>query len=184
MTASSNSSTTNQSNQIEALISAEAIQQRIAELANEINHDYANKSIMLLGTLKGAYIFMADLSRMLTSPVEIEFIRVSSYGDSTTSAEVRCDYISTTDMEGKHVLVVEDIIDTGKSLVFLHEYIKGYNPASVRYCALLDKPSRRQVVTPACDYIGFTIPDEFVVGYGLDYAQQHRYLPYIGILSL
>jgi len=165
------------------LFSASQIEMRLEELAAEINNDYMGKEILLVGTLKGAYIFMADLSRKLTSLVEIDFMKASSYGDSTRPSELKIEKMLSIDPAGKHVLLVEDIVDTGRTLLGLRDTIIEQNAASLRICTLLDKPSRREVELPACEYVGFTIPDEFVVGYGLDYAQRYRCLPYIGILS-
>ena len=168
--------------QIESLLSAEQLAARIAELAAQINKDYAGKDILLVGTLKGAYIFLADLSRHLPQSTEIDFLKVSSYGDSTSpTSEVKFDHYPTIDMQGKHVVLVEDIVDTGHTLAFLRKYIQGENPASLRVCALLDKPSRREASLEPLEYIGFSIPDNFVVGYGLDFAQRYRNLPYVGI---
>jgi len=169
---------------IDVLLSEAQIEARIAELAAAINRDYAGKNVVLLGTLKGAYIFMADISRKLTIPTQIDFITVSSYGDTTTSStQVKFDQEPSLDLSGKHVILIEDIVDTGHTLVFLRKYLLGHNPASLTVCALLDKPERREVSLPACEYLGFSIPNEFVVGYGLDFAQQYRNLPYIGILK-
>ena len=168
---------------IEPLFTAEQIHIRIGELAAQINADYAGKDILLLGTLKGAYIFLADLSRKITQTTEIDFLKVSSYGDSTSPlSQVKFDQSPSLSLTGKHVLLVEDIIDTGHTLAFLREYIKSQNPASLRVCALLDKPERREAELPPCEYLGFSIPDKFVVGFGLDYAQRYRNLPYVGVL--
>ena len=175
----------NKKEQIKTLLSAEQITARINELANQINSDYAGKSILLIGTLKGAYIFMSDLSRKLTPPTEIDFLKVSSYGDSTSpTSQVKFQQSPTIELSGKHVLLVEDIVDTGHTLAFLRKFIHGQNPASLRVCALLDKPDRREVNLPPCEYLGFSIPNKFVIGYGLDYAQRYRNLPYIGVLEL
>jgi len=168
--------------QIETLLSAEQLAGRVAELAAQINKDYTGKNILLVGTLKGAYIFLADLSRYLPDTTEIDFLKVSSYGDSTSpETEVKFDHYPTIELEGKHVLLVEDIVDTGHTLAFLREYIQSKNPASLRVCALLDKPSRREAELAPIEYLGFSIPDKFVIGYGLDFAQRYRNLPYIGV---
>jgi len=165
------------------LLSAEEIETRVSELAGQINKDYAGKSILLLGTLKGAYIFMADLSRKLTVPTEIDHLKVSSYGDSTSPiSQVAFEQRPTTSLSDKHVILVEDIVDTGHTLAYLRRYLAEQNPASVKVCTLLDKPSRREAELPESEYIGFPIPDKFVVGYGLDYAQRYRNLPYVGEL--
>ena len=167
---------------VEKLLSAEQIEARVAELGAEISRDYAGESVMLVGTLKGAYILMADLSRKLTIPTQIDFMKVSSYGDATTPSKIKYDHPATEILTGRHVILIEDIVDTGHTLAFLREEIQKQNPASLKVCALLDKPSRREVQLPPCEYIGFTIPDKFVVGYGLDYGQRYRNLPYIGVL--
>jgi len=168
---------------IETLLSAEQITARVAELATQINNDYAGKDILLVGTLKGAYIFLADLSRHLPQSTQIDFLKVSSYGDSTSpESEVTFDHYPTIELQNKHVLLVEDIVDTGHTLAFLREYILSQNPASLQVCTLLDKPSRREAKLDPIEYLGFSIPDKFVVGYGLDYAQNYRNLSYIGVL--
>jgi len=167
---------------IETLLSAQQISVRVAELAAQINKDYAGKDILLVGTLKGAYIFLADLSRLLPTTTQIDFLKVSSYGDSTSpESEVKFDHYPTIELQGKHVILVEDIVDTGHTLAFLREYITAQNPASLRVCALLDKPSRREVKLDPIEYLGFPIPDKFVIGYGLDFAQNYRNLPFIGV---
>jgi len=169
---------------IDTLLSAEQLSARVAELAAQIIKDYAGKDILLVGTLKGAYIFLADLSRHLPATTEIDFLKVSSYGDSTSpESEVKFDHYPTIKLQGKHVILVEDIVDTGHTLAFLREYIQGENPASLRTCALLDKPSRREAQLAPIEYIGFSIPDKFVVGYGLDFAQRYRNLPYVGVYN-
>ena len=166
---------------IETLITAKQIEDRVSEMAAQINKDYEGKSILLMGTLKGAYVLTADLSRKLTCPTEIDFLKVSSYGDSTSPiAQVAFDHRPSMVLSGKHVLLVEDIIDTGHTLAYLRKFLSDQNPASVKVCALLDKPSRREAELPPSEYVGFPIPDKFVVGYGLDYAQRYRNLPYIG----
>ena len=175
----------NTNERIENLLSAEEIATRVAELASQINSDYAGKDILLIGTLKGAYIFLADLSRQLIPSTEIDFLKVSSYGDSTSpETQAKFDQIPSIKLQGKHVILVEDIVDTGHTLAFLREYLLAQDPASLRVCALLDKPSRREVELPPIEYLGFPIPDKFVIGYGLDYAQRYRNLPYIGVLHL
>jgi len=168
---------------IEPIISAQEIEDRITEMAAEINRDYAGKSILLLGTLKGAYIFMADISRKITQPLEIDCLKVSSYGDSTSPiSQVAFDQRPTAILTDKHVLLIEDIVDTGHTLAYLRRYLLEQKPASLRVCALLDKPSRREAELPESEYIGFSIPNKFAVGYGLDYNQRYRNLPYIGEL--
>jgi len=168
---------------IEPLITAQEIETRVAEMAAQINEDYAGKSILLLGTLKGAYIFMADLSRKITQPIEVDCLKVSSYGDSTSPiSQVAFDHRPTSNLTGKHVLLVEDIVDTGHTLAYLRRYLEEQNLASLKVCALLDKPSRREAELIPSEYIGFAIEDKFVVGYGLDYNQRYRNLPYIAEL--
>ncbi len=167
----------------EVLIPEEALQARIAELARTISEDYAGKSLLLVGILKGAVMFMCDLARSLAVPLEIDFMAISSYGNSTESTGVvRILKDLDEPIEGKDVLIVEDIIDSGLTLQYLNESLRRRNPASLRVCALLDKDkSRAKALEP--HYVGFRIPDRFVVGYGLDYAQFYRNLPYIGVLK-
>ncbi|MCL2421096.1 MAG: hypoxanthine phosphoribosyltransferase [Defluviitaleaceae bacterium] len=170
---------------ISILISEDAIRERIESLATEINRDYEGKNITLVCALKGAMIFMADLSRRINSPVDFDFIGASSYDDGTTSkGKVRLTKSLDYDPSGKHILLIEDILDTGHTLAFIRKHILSQDPASFKVCCLLDKPERRVVSTVEADYTGFTIPDSFVVGYGLDYAQRYRNLPYIGVLNI
>jgi hypoxanthine phosphoribosyltransferase len=166
------------------LISEEEIQTRVAELAAEISGDYADvDDLVLIGVLKGAFIFLADLSRCLTIPRTIEFIAVSSYeGGSKSSGAVRLVLDVRGNIEGKHVLIVEDIVDTGHTLQYLMGMLDSHGPASVKTCALVRKKERAEVEV-GVDYLGFDIGDEWVVGYGLDYAEQHRTLPYIGVIA-
>lgn len=167
----------------EILISEAALQRRIAELAAVVNEEYRGKDLLLLGILKGAVMFMVDLGRHLHIPVDMDFMAISSYGNSTeSSGVVRILKDLDASIEGKHVLIVEDIIDTGLTLRYLMQNLERRSPASLRVCALLDKEkTREKVVEPA--YLGFRIPDRFVVGYGLDYAQKYRNLPYVGVLK-
>jgi hypoxanthine phosphoribosyltransferase len=164
------------------LIGVEAIQSRVAELAAQISRDYAGVDhLLLVGVLRGAFIFLADLSRQLTVPVQIDFIAVSSYGDSTqSSGDVRLVLDVRGRLEGRHVLLVEDIIDTGYTMEYLLRTFAARRPASLRVCTLLRSPQRLKVELPL-DYVGFDIPGVWVVGYGLDLADEHRSLPYIGI---
>ncbi len=165
------------------LISREELMQRIEKLGQEITKDYEGQEILMIGVLRGAVIFMADLSRAIKVPVAIDFMAVSSYGTSTSSSGVvRIIKDLDEDVKGKHVLIVEDIIDSGLTLNYLVDYIKSRSPKTVKICTLLNKPDRRKVEVPIT-YNGFTIPDYFVVGYGLDYAEKYRNLPYIGILK-
>ncbi|MCX7642351.1 MAG: hypoxanthine phosphoribosyltransferase [Armatimonadetes bacterium] len=164
------------------LLTEEQIQRRIAELGAQISADYAGKELHLIGVLRGALMFMADLMRHLTVPCSCDFIAIASYGmDTKSSGVVRILKDLDDSIQGKHVLIVEDIVDTGLTLNYILNLIRSRNPASVRVCALLDKPERR-IVPVEIHYLGFTIPNRFVVGYGLDYAQKYRNLPYIGIL--
>lgn len=166
-----------------ALITAERLQARIEELALEITADYATARPVLVCVLKGAVLFVADLVRKLPFDLEIEFMAVSSYGKSTeSSGVVRILKDLETDIEGRHVLVVEDVIDSGLTLEYLVRSLKARNPASLEIATLLSKPSRRTAEL-VCRYTGFEIPDEFVVGYGLDHAEKYRNLPYIGVVD-
>lgn len=167
----------------EKMLGEDEILGRVDELARQISEDYRDKGdIILIGVLKGAFIFLADLARRLTIPRTIEFIAVSSYGDSSVSTgAVRLVMDVRGPLEGRHVIIVEDIVDTGHTLKYLMGIIESHHPASIRTCTLLHKPVRAEVDVEL-DYIGFTIPDEWVVGYGLDYAERDRTLPYIGIV--
>ena len=171
-------------NDPETLISEQDIDARVAELAAQISSDYADKGeLVLIGVLKGAFIFLADLSRRLTIPRHIEFIAVSSYEHgSVPSGAVRLVMDVRASIEGRHVLIVEDIVDTGHTLHYLINMLESRRPASVRACALLHKEHKTEVDIKV-DYIGFTIGDEWVVGYGLDFAEQSRTLPYIGVVQ-
>jgi len=172
------------SHNITELISSSEISVRVKELAVQITRDYAGEELTLICALKGGVVFFADLMREIDLPVRLEFVKVSSYGESSeSSGKLQMDFPIKTDLTGKHVLIVEDIVDMGYTARWLREYFAGLLPKSVKLCALLDKPERRKVEACA-DYVGFTIPDEFVVGYGLDYAQQHRNLPFIGKLKI
>jgi hypoxanthine phosphoribosyltransferase len=165
------------------LIDADSIQQRVRELAAEIDRYYADKPrLLLVGVLKGAFIFLSDLCRALTVPHAVDFMAVSSYGMTATSGAVRIVLDLREPIEGKHVLLVEDIVDTGRTLHYLQQVLASRNPASLRTCALSRK-ARPQAMSVPVDYLGFTIPDVWVVGYGLDYADTHRTLPYIGALK-
>lgn len=167
---------------IETLISGEDVHQRIKELGKEINHYYQHnhcESLVVVGLLRGSFMFMADLVRELQLPIEVDFLTASSYGSSTESSrDVKILKDLDGEIHGKDVLIVEDIIDTGFTLDKVREILKLRDPRSVAICTLLDKPSRREVDVPV-EWIGFAIPDEFVVGYGIDYAQHYRNLDYI-----
>ena len=167
----------------QVLISQADIQQRVRELAAEISHDYAGKELTLVGVLKGAFIFLSDLARHLEVSNTIEFMSVSSYGASTTtSGEVRVLLDLRKSIEGKHVLIVEDIVDTGLTLHYLLELLATREPASLKTCALVRKKERHEVDIVA-DYLGFDIPNVWVVGYGLDYDELYRAFPYIGVIE-
>ncbi len=166
------------------LITAEQIQQRVAELGAQISHDYQHCSDPLfVGVLKGCTMFLVELAVHVNIHIGIDFIAISSYGQSTeSSGVVRLLKDLDTDIAGRHVLIVEDIVDSGLTLAYLRSQLARRNPASLRICTLLNKPERRQADVPI-DYIGFNIPNAFVVGYGLDYAERYRNLPYIGVLN-
>ncbi len=163
----------------EILITKEQLEEKVAELGSQISKDYEGKPILLVGILKGSVPFMADLMRHIDGDVEIDFMAVSSYGGSTSSSGVvRIIKDLDHDIEGKNVIIVEDIVDSGLTLSYLKAHLLGRNPASLKICTILDKPARRRVeFTP--DYCGFQVEDKFIVGYGLDYDQKYRQLPYI-----
>ena len=166
---------------IKVLVSEEEVEKRIRDLGEKISKDYEGKQVHLICVLKGGVFFMCELAKRITVPVSMDFMSVSSYGDGTTSSGVvKIAKDLDESLEGKDVLVVEDIIDSGRTLSYLLEILKKRNPNSMKLCTLLDKPERR-VMDVNVDYVGFNIPDEFVVGYGLDYAQKYRNLPYIGV---
>ena len=168
---------------VEVLVTAEDVEARIAEVARRINEDYAGTPLHLVCVLKGGIYFMVELSKHLTMPVTMDFLSVSSYGDDTkSSGVVRLDKDLDQHLEGKDVLVVEDIIDSGRTLSYLLKLFQERHPASVKLCTLLDKPDRRVVEDVVVDYCCFEIPDEFVVGCGLDYQQRYRNLPYVGVV--
>ena len=165
------------------LITREQIEEKVRELGAQITEDYAGKRPLMICLLKGSAIFFGDLVRAVDLPAELDFMAISSYGSGTkSSGEVRVTKDLDSSLEGKDVIIVEDIVDTGLTLNYIKSLLEKRNPASVKVCALLDKPSRREMEISA-DYLGFTIDNYFVVGYGLDYAQIYRNLPYIGILS-
>ena len=168
---------------IRPMITEEEIKKRVIELGREISEDFSEKKIHLICILKGGAFFMCELAKHLTVPVSFDFMAVSSYGDGTkSSGVVRIAKDLDESIEGKDVLIVEDIIDSGRTLHYLLEVLEHRNPASMKLCTLLDKPERREMDV-LVDYVGFTIPDEFVVGYGLDYAQLYRNLPFIGVVE-
>ncbi len=163
-------------------LTTEQIRTRVMELAEKISRDYVGKEILVVGILKGSFMFFSDLVRSIQQPVTIDFIVASSYIKTTSTGEVKVHYDIKEDLAGKHVLLVDDIIDTGISLNYLRERILMKNPESLKICTFLDKKERRQVDIPL-DYVGFEIPNVFVVGYGLDYENQFRNLPYIAIFK-
>ena len=165
------------------LLTEEELRSRIREMGAEITADYAGKAPLFVGVLKGSFVFMADLIRSVDLPCSMDFMVVSSYGKGTkTTGAVKILKDLSQDIEGRDVVIVEDILDTGVTLNYLSHYLRSRNPASVTIATLLDKPERRQADVQA-RYVGFTVPDTFVVGYGLDYAEEYRNLPYIGILK-
>jgi hypoxanthine phosphoribosyltransferase len=166
----------------EVLIDEERLQTRIHELGAEISSDYAGRELLLVGVLKGAVFFMADLMRSITVPCEIDFMAISSYGASTdSSGVVRILKDLDINIENRHVVVVEDIVDSGLTLSYLVRNLESRGPASLEVCALLTKPGRREIEVDV-GYVGFEIPNKFVIGYGLDFAERYRNLPYVGVL--
>jgi hypoxanthine phosphoribosyltransferase len=165
------------------LIEPDQLQRRIRELGTEISRDYEGRDLVMIGVLRGAVIFLADLLRNMTVPCEIDFMAVSSYGSQTdSSGVVRILKDLDSSIEGRHALIVEDIIDSGLTLQYLLRNLRARNPASLEACALLTKPERRRVELPI-RYVGFEIPNRFVIGYGLDYAQRYRNLGYVAVLN-
>ena len=168
---------------MDVLIPHAQIQARVAELGAQISADYSGKDLTVIGILKGSVLFMADLIRAISMPLTIDFMAVTSYGSSTTSSgNVRILKDLDSSITGRHLLIVEDIIDSGLTMQYLLNNLASRGAASLRVCTLLDKPERRKADV-AADYKGFEVPDEFVVGYGLDYAEKYRNLPYIGVLK-
>jgi hypoxanthine phosphoribosyltransferase len=167
----------------EILVGTEELQRRVVDLGAEISRDYEGRDLVMIGVLRGAVLFLADLLRHLTIPCEIDFMAVSSYGSQTdSSGVVRILKDLDSSIEGRHALIVEDIIDSGLTLQYLLRNLKARNPASLEACALLTKPERRRVELPI-RYVGFEIPNRFVIGYGLDYAQRYRNLRYVAVLN-
>ena len=165
------------------LFTQEELARRVGELGEQITADYAGKEVAVASVLRGSYIFMADLTRAIQLPITVDFMAVSSYGSGTVSSgqvEIKKDLSDS--IEGKDLIIVEDILDSGNTLYYLMDVLRARKPASIRICTLLDKPERRSKPI-AADYVGFSIPDAFVVGYGLDYEEKFRNLPYIGILK-
>ncbi len=168
---------------MEVLITAEAIRHRVRALGQEITRDYAPGDFVIVGVLKGCFVFLSDLVRHVPLAHEIDYIAVSSYGEATqTSGIVRLLKDLETDIHGRRVLLVEDIVDTGSSLAYIRENLETRGPASLRICALLDKRERRERDVPV-DYVGFEIPNRFVVGYGMDFGERYRNLPYVAVLN-
>jgi hypoxanthine phosphoribosyltransferase len=168
---------------IKPLITSEEIEAKLAEMGRQITEDYRGKDVLLVGVLRGAFMVMADLARHIDLPVEFDFMAVSSYGASTqTSGVVRILKDLDEEIDGRHVLIVEDIIDSGLTLQYLLRNLRARNPGSLEVCGLLAKPERRRVELPV-RYVGFEIPNKFVIGYGLDYAQRYRNLSYVATLN-
>ncbi|MBA4701590.1 MAG: hypoxanthine phosphoribosyltransferase [Ruminococcus sp.] len=171
------------SERIKVLISETEVDEKIEALGKQISKDYEGRQVHLICVLKGGAFFMCELAKRITTPVSLDFMSVSSYGDGTSSSGVvRIAKDLDESIEGKDVLIVEDIIDSGRTLYYLMDVLRQRHPNSLRLCTLLDKPERREKDVKV-DYVGFEIPDEFVVGYGLDYAQKYRNLPYIGVVE-
>jgi len=167
----------------EILVQADELQHRITEMAEEVSRDYKGRDLLLIGVLKGAVFFLSDLMRQLDIPCEVDFMAVASYGSSTdSSGVVRILKDLDAPLEGRNVLIVEDIVDSGLTLQYLMRTLQARGPASIEVCALLTKPERRKVDMPA-RYVGFEIPDKFAIGYGLDYAERYRNLPYVATLT-
>ena len=167
---------------VEVLISREDISKRVEELAKTINEEYAGTPLLLVGILKGSIAFLWEIMKKLDMPVEIDFMSVSSYGFDTIGGALEMKMDLGQSIEGKNVLIIEDIVDTGRTLSLLRDILEKRNPKSLKICTLLDKPERRLAQVDV-EYVGFIVPDKFVVGYGLDYAQRYRNLDYIGVLS-
>lgn len=169
--------------ELKVLVSRKKIEGSVKRLAGEINRDYKNKPVLLVGVLKGAFVFLADLIRQLDIPLEIDFIGIASYGVAKESCgEMKLTKCPSVAVKGKDVLVIEDIIDSGLTTAFIIEYLKKQKPASLKVCALAEKPSRRKKEI-SIDYLGFTVPDKFIVGYGLDFNEKYRQLPDICYLE-
>ena len=173
-----------ESNIQKVLLSEEQIQAKVLELAGKLSEEYADKDPVFVGVLKGVVIFFADMVRRINIPCEIDFMCISSYGGTSSTGNVVVKKDLSVDIKGRHVVILEDIYDTGTSLDFTYKYLMSKEPASLKICTLLDKPERRKPGIPLVpDYTGFTIPNEFVVGYGLDFDEHYRNLPYVGILK-
>ena len=166
------------------LLSESQLQERIAELAQELSQKYAGKDPVFVGVLKGVVMFFGDLVKRVTIPCEIDFMWISSYSGTNSTGNMVVKRDLSVDIKGRHVVILEDIFDTGNSLDYTYKHLMSKEPASLEVCTLLDKPERRNpAVTMQADYVGFTIPNEFVVGYGLDFNEHYRNLPYVGVLK-
>lgn len=166
------------------LLTEKQIQDRIAELGKELSEEYAGKNPLVVGVLKGVVIFYADMVRQLTVPCQMDFMCISSYAGTESTGKMVVKKDISADVKGRHVLILEDIFDTGNSLDYTYKHLLSKEPASIKICTLLDKPERRKEgITLKADYVGFTIPNEFVVGYGLDFNEGYRNLPYVGVLK-
>lgn len=169
---------------LKVLITEEQIKARVAELGKELSAEYADKDPIVVGVLKGVVVFYADMIRQLTVPCQMDFMWVSSYSGTTTTNTMQVKRDVSENIKGRHVLILEDIFDTGNSLDFTYKHLLAKEPASLKICTLLDKPSRRNPnITLKADYVGFEVPNEFVVGYGLDFNEHYRNLPYVGVLK-
>ena len=166
------------------LLSEEQIQNRIRELGEILTAEYADKNPIVVGVLKGVVVFYADMIRQIKVPCQMDFMWISSYSGTNSTGTMKVKQDLSADIKGRHVLILEDIFDTGNSLEYTYHYLMSKEPASLKICTLLDKPERRRAgITVKADYTGFTIPNEFVVGYGLDFNEQYRNLPYVGVLK-
>lgn len=169
----------------EVLVTEKQIQEKVRQMAQAISREYADKDPIFVGVLKGVVIFFSDFIKQMDIPCTMDFLMLSSYGDGTSSSgAVKMKQGTATDLEGRHVIILEDIFDSGRSLQNANDYVLSQKPASVKICALLDKPERRlPEITLQPDYVGFVVPNKFVVGYGLDYQEHYRNLPYVGVLK-
>ena len=169
---------------MKVLLTEEQIQNRIKELGKVLSAEYAGKDPVIVGVLKGVVVFYADMIRQITVPCQMDFMWISSYSGTTTTNTMEVKRDVSVDIKGRHVLILEDIFDTGNSLDFTYKHLIAKEPASLKICTLLDKPSRRNAdITLQADYVGFEVPNEFVVGYGLDFNEHYRNLPYVGVLK-
>lgn len=169
---------------LEVLFTEEQIRARIQELGEELTRDYQDKDPVIVGVLKGVVVFYADMIRQIKVPCQMDFMWISSYAGTTSTGTMEVKRDISSDIQGRHVLILEDIYDTGNSLDFTYRHLLSKNPASLKICTFLDKPERRKPgITLKPDYVGYTVPNEFVVGYGLDYNEHYRNLPYIGVLK-